>query len=242
MESSAPTAMTSPVPADKFSVGFSVNSKPRARAYIAGPMRGLPYLNTPAFNKAAVDLRNAGYEVFNPAFTDDDGKLPLKDYMAVDLPEVCKADVVYVLDGWEDSEGARLEVTVALQCGIRVRTYPGLREVVSVPPVASQVPSNRHPNSARFHELLKIAGDRHDEKQADYGLGDDPFANVRASEEWGIAGWTGAMIRLNDKVRRLQSFAKKGTLNGDSADNDFIDIAVYALIAYVLWEQGNAGS
>lgn len=95
----------------------------------------------------------------------------------------------------------------------------------------------RHPNSARFHELLEDAGEMHDRKQADYGKGDDPFANVRASEEWGVEGWVGAMIRLNDKVKRLQSLATKGHLVNESAKDSLLDIAVYALIAYVLYEQ-----
>ena len=94
----------------------------------------------------------------------------------------------------------------------------------------------RHPNSARFHELLQEAGDLHDRKQSDYGRGSDPFANVRASEEWGIDGWKGAMIRLNDKVRRLQSLALKGSLVNEAAVDSFMDIAVYALIARVLYE------
>lgn len=95
----------------------------------------------------------------------------------------------------------------------------------------------RHPNSARFHALLAEAGTTHDLKQGDYGKDDDPFANVRASEEWGIPGWVGAMVRLTDKVRRLQTLAGKGSLANESAYDSFVDIAVYALIAYVLYEQ-----
>ena len=48
---------------------------------------------------------------------------------------------------------------------------------------------NQHPSSARFHEILAELGERHDRKQADYGRSHDPFANVRASEEWGMPGW-----------------------------------------------------
>ena len=95
----------------------------------------------------------------------------------------------------------------------------------------------RHPNSARFHALLAEAAALHDRKQADYGAGDDPFANVRASEDWGIPGWVGAMVRLSDKVRRLQSLAGKGHLVNEAAVDSFMDIAVYALIARVLYEQ-----
>jgi hypothetical protein len=92
--------------------------------------------------------------------------------------------------------------------------------------------------SQRFHELLEEIGALHDKKQADYGKDTDPFANVRASDEWGLAPWVGAMIRLNDKVKRLQTFARKGSLKNESAKDSMLDIAVYALIAYVLYEQG----
>jgi hypothetical protein len=95
----------------------------------------------------------------------------------------------------------------------------------------------RHPNSARFHELLGEIGALHDRKQQDYGRGDDPFANVRASTEWGVPAWVGAMVRLNDKVRRLQNLATKGRLANESAIDSLQDIAVYALIALVLYEQ-----
>lgn len=95
----------------------------------------------------------------------------------------------------------------------------------------------RHPNSARFHQILSELGELHDRKQADYGRGDDPFANVRASSEWGVKSWVGAMIRLNDKVRRLQSLASKGSLKNEAAEDSMRDIAVYAVIALVLYEQ-----
>ena len=96
---------------------------------------------------------------------------------------------------------------------------------------------NRHPNSARFHELLERAGEMHDRKQQDYGRGDDPFANVRASDEWGIPGWVGAMVRAQDKLRRLQAHATRGSLVNESVEDSLLDLAVYALIALVLYEQ-----
>lgn len=100
-----------------------------------------------------------------------------------------------------------------------------------------EAPAERHPNSARFHELVEEIAALHDRKQADYGADDDPFANVRASKEWGVSAWVGALIRLNDKVKRLQSFVRKGSLANESAEDSMRDIAVYALIALVLYEQ-----
>ncbi len=90
----------------------------------------------------------------------------------------------------------------------------------------------------RFHAALKRIADMHDRKQVDYGSGEDPFANVRASERWGIPGWVGAMVRASDKVHRLQEYAKKGFLQNEAAKDSLIDIAVYAIIALVLLEEG----
>jgi hypothetical protein len=89
----------------------------------------------------------------------------------------------------------------------------------------------------RFHELLRQIGELHDKKQLDYGADQDPFANVRASERWGIEPWVGALVRLNDKVHRLQQFAKKGELANESAEDSMLDIAVYSLIALILYRE-----
>lgn len=203
--------------------------------YLAGPMRGLPEFNFPAFREAAADLRARGHLVTSPAEMDEeldgfDGKgnvepLPFQDYMARDLPAVCAADAVVVLPGWQRSQGAQLEVYVAETVGIPVLRYPDL------------VPA-RHPSSRRVHELLREAGRLHDVKQADYGTDNDPFANVRASEAWGIPAWVGCMVRATDKVKRLQTMAVKGELANESALDSFSDLAVYALIGRALFEEG----
>ena len=94
----------------------------------------------------------------------------------------------------------------------------------------------------RFHALLKELGELHDRKQADYGRDDDPLANIRGSLEWGIQPWVGALVRLNDKVRRLQRYAQKGSLANESAEDSMKDIAVYALLALILKREQDDGS
>jgi hypothetical protein len=94
-----------------------------------------------------------------------------------------------------------------------------------------------HPGSKQFYNLLIEAGLLHAQKQRDYGRSDDPFANVRASEDFGIAGWVGCMIRANDKMRRLQTYAKSGTLANEGVRDSLLDLAVYALIGLVLFEE-----
>lgn len=97
-----------------------------------------------------------------------------------------------------------------------------------------------HPGSRMFYNELIQCGLLHSQKQRDYGKPTDPFANVRSSEEWGIPGWVGAMVRLNDKVKRLQTLARTGGLANESAVDSFRDICVYALIALVLYRDDDA--
>ena len=96
---------------------------------------------------------------------------------------------------------------------------------------------NRNESSQKFHDILAELADLHDRKQSDYGREDDPFANVRASQEWGVTDWIGAMVRATDKLRRLQTFAKTGKLKNEGVIDSLNDLAVYAIIARVLFEQ-----
>ena len=91
--------------------------------------------------------------------------------------------------------------------------------------------------SSKFHKLLEEIGELHDKKQKDYGREGDPFANVRSSEEWGIKPWVGAMNRASDKIKRLQKYAKCGTLANEGVKDSFMDLAVYSLIACILWQE-----
>lgn len=97
--------------------------------YLAGPMRGLPEFNYPAFESAAKELRNRGYLVWSPHEQTEDKTLTLREYMKHDLPAVLEADTVVLLPGWSTSAGARLEWQVASTCGIEVRKLEDLLEI-----------------------------------------------------------------------------------------------------------------
>jgi len=224
----------------------AVDTSDEVKVYIAGPMRGYEDYNFPAFYEMEDHLWKLGYFPVNPARMDkEEGDpsatggeaLPLKHYLTRDLPALLSCDMVVVLDGWEDSQGALAEVAVARQCGIRVINADWNNVDVDIVPPKRPMQGTRHPSSEKLHLFLQEAGWLHDRKQADYGTGTDPFANVRASEEFGIPAWLGAIVRLNDKVQRLKSFALSGTMSNESAVDSFMDIAVYALIARVLFEE-----
>jgi len=91
--------------------------------------------------------------------------------------------------------------------------------------------------SSNFHRELELLGELHDKKQQDYGTEADPFANVRASEEFGIPAWLGCCVRMNDKVSRLKTYAKKGSLSNEGVEDTFRDLAVYSIIALCLFKE-----
>lgn len=89
----------------------------------------------------------------------------------------------------------------------------------------------------RFHKIVDELKALHDRKQQDYGTSSDPLHNIRGSTEWGIPAWVGAMIRAQDKVKRLQTRALTGKMSNESAEDAFMDLAVYAIIALILYRE-----
>lgn len=88
----------------------------RFHVYLSGPMTGLPDYNRPAFDKVAADLRAEGKTVFNPAEVGERDVIRKRSwYMRKDIDALLKSDTVHVLQGWEKSEGAKLEIEIAKQ-------------------------------------------------------------------------------------------------------------------------------
>lgn len=91
----------------------------RKTIYIAGPMRGMPDMNKPAFSAAQEWLESLGWQPINPAHFDyvfgenPTGKI-LDAVCDAELAAIPHLDAIYLLRGWERSEGARAELAVAL--------------------------------------------------------------------------------------------------------------------------------
>jgi len=88
----------------------------------------------------------------------------------------------------------------------------------------------------KFDALLREIKALHDSKGADYEGSGKPYSNLRASEEWGVPAWVYAMLRCEEKMRRLKTYAKGSTLQHEGARDSQIDTAVLALISIVLRE------
>ena len=86
---------------------------PKLKLYLAGPMKGYPELNFPAFHAAAAQLRAAGYEVVNPAELNLDPGTPWRVCMQIDIRELVLCEGIALLPAWERSKGALLEYRIA---------------------------------------------------------------------------------------------------------------------------------
>ena len=78
-------------------------------------------------------------------------------------------------------------------------------------------------------------------KSKDYGDEEDVLANFRTCEMAGIPAWKGCCVRIGDKFSRIMGFAKKEKLEvkDESIKDTLIDMANYALIALILYEEEN---
>jgi len=109
------------------------------KIYVAGPMRGFPEFNYPAFHEAARLLRAKGHHVFSPAefdgifspaVEDPNGLItahPIHTYIRRDTHLIINElippnDGIALLPGWEASKGVYAERALALWCELKVES------------------------------------------------------------------------------------------------------------------------
>jgi len=111
----------------------------KKKVYLAGPMRGIPEFNFPAFMSYASKLRALGYIVMNPAEMDIEehgdkvwkGRsgnidelskdITISSCLSRDLLCICKeADAVALMPDWHKSKGALAEKATAIALGLEV--------------------------------------------------------------------------------------------------------------------------
>ena len=91
------------------------------RIYLSGPMTGIPELNFPAFNAEAARLRALGHQVVNPAeINPANTDKTWHECMRNDLAALLTCDALALMDGWQKSAGAHLEMHVAHRVGMEI--------------------------------------------------------------------------------------------------------------------------
>ena len=90
--------------------------------YISGPMTGIENLNKEAFDAAANFWLGSGFGVINPH--NIAANLPadtsIRELLRADITAILdRADMICMLNGWEQSNGARMEYYLAKSIGLK---------------------------------------------------------------------------------------------------------------------------
>lgn len=90
--------------------------------YISGAITKIGVMKAMAiFNNTELKLKEQGYEVINPCRTNATlPQLSHEDYMVTSIAMLSLCDTIFMLEGWEDSEGAKEELQYALEHGYKV--------------------------------------------------------------------------------------------------------------------------
>lgn len=99
------------------------------KIYLAGPMRGIELFNFRAFMGAALEMREQGHEVINPAERDmaigfnpaepidsenNSEVFNLGEAFVWDFQAILKSDAIVLLPNWRSSKGVQAELVLAM--------------------------------------------------------------------------------------------------------------------------------
>jgi hypothetical protein len=199
--------------------------------YVAGPYSGGVTENIAKARAAAIELWQQGHGVLCPHLNtqhfEKDCSVSYQDYIRQDLRLLARCDAIVMLEGWEESNGARTEHSFAHGIGMPIYYFP-----VVPPPHPTEVscPAQAEAFIATAMQMYRL----HLRKNADYSP-----ANILGTGEVGL------VTRIWDKVARLMSLtgfkvevtathhaAPKKPQN-ESVEDTLLDLANYSIITHI---------
>ena len=110
--------------------------------YVSGKYSGDIDANIMAARAVAIDLWEMGHVAqcphLNTAHFERDCRVPYEAYIAGDLRMVCGCDAMVMIEGWEASNGARIEKEYAEKLHIPVYFASNYRSALATQPVGRQ--------------------------------------------------------------------------------------------------------
>jgi len=93
----------------------------------------------------------------------------------------------------------------------------------------------------KFNQILSEMQSMHDKKNTDYASVEDPLKNLKGCTRLGLDPIIGTVIRMQDKVERIENFMRNGELVNESVRDSFLDLAIYSTLAIVILEEMQNG-
>ena len=89
------------------------------------------------------------------------------------------------------------------------------------------------------HGILDNMQKVYESKDNDYSATGLPMGNLRKCEEAGIDAWRGCLVRIGDKMSRLENFIneKEFLVISEKAEDTVVDLANYAILMSCLVEE-----
>jgi len=88
--------------------------------YVSGPIKDNPTARED-FDAACIFVRSCGHTAINPFdLSDLKPDAGYQKWMRDDIAALVACDAIYLMTGWENSAGARVEFLVAQACGLKI--------------------------------------------------------------------------------------------------------------------------
>lgn len=99
--------------------------KPNKKLYLSGRISGLsPKEAGRWFAQAAREVEAMGYEAVNPLRNGLDAAASWAEHLGRDITLLLGCSGIYLLEGWRESLGARIEAAVAAEAGLVILHQP----------------------------------------------------------------------------------------------------------------------